>query len=61
MPSRRVTQNLAAATLEPYQDYADSSGPFRTNAAFVPDHLARRSDLDFVCGPGNGHQWAPCL
>ena len=49
-----VAQNLAAATLEPYQDYADSSGAFRTNAAFVPDHLARRSDLDFVCGPSMG-------
>jgi len=49
-----VAQNLAAATLEPYQDYADANGNFRTNAAFVPDHLARRSDLDFVCGPGAG-------
>jgi uncharacterized protein (TIGR02599 family) len=49
-----VAQNLAAATLEPYQDYADSSGAFRTNSAFVPDHLAPRSDLDFVCGPGAG-------
>jgi len=49
-----VAQNLAAATLAPYQDYADTNGNFRTNAAFVPDHLARRSDLDFVCGPGAG-------
>jgi uncharacterized protein (TIGR02599 family) len=49
-----VAQNLAASTLAPYQDYADSSGAFRTNSAFVPDHLARRSDLDFVCGPGAG-------
>jgi len=51
-----LTQNLAAATLEPYQDFADSSGTFRTNsaAAFVPDHLARRSDLDFICGPTSG-------
>jgi len=49
-----VAQNLASATLEPYQDYADANGDFRTNAAFVPDHLARRSDLDFVCGPGAG-------
>ena len=49
-----VAKNLAAATLAPYQDYADSSGAFRTQAAFVPDHLARRSDLDFVCGPGAG-------
>jgi uncharacterized protein (TIGR02599 family) len=47
-----VTRNLASATLAPYQDYADSTGAFRTNSvAFVPDHLARRSDLDFVCGP----------
>src|SRR5271154_7059038 len=51
-----VAQNLASATLAPYQDYADANGNFRTNAAstFVPDHLARRSDLDFVCGPGSG-------
>jgi uncharacterized protein (TIGR02599 family) len=49
-----VAQNLASATLAPYQDYADRSGAFRTGAAFVPDHLARRSDLDFVCGPGAG-------
>jgi uncharacterized protein (TIGR02599 family) len=49
-----VAQNLAAATLEPYQDYADAGGNFRTNSAFVPDHLARRSDLDFVCGPSSG-------
>ena len=49
-----VAKNLASATLAPYQDYADSSGAFRTSSAFVPDHLARRSDLDFVCGPGAG-------
>jgi uncharacterized protein (TIGR02599 family) len=49
-----VAQNLAAATLAPYQDYANANGNFRTHAAFVPDHLARRSDLDFVCGPGAG-------
>ena len=49
-----VAQNLASATLEPYQDYADASGNFRTSSAFVPDHLARRSDLAFVCGPGAG-------
>jgi uncharacterized protein (TIGR02599 family) len=49
-----LADNLAGATLAPYQDYADRSGAFRTNAAFVPDHLARRSDLDFVCGPGAG-------
>lgn len=49
-----VAKNLAAATLEPYQDYADAGGGFRTNSSFVPDHLARRSDLDFVCGPGAG-------
>jgi len=51
-----MTLALSSATLEPYQDYADSSGAFRTGAAtvFVPDHLARRSDLAFVCGPTNG-------
>jgi uncharacterized protein (TIGR02599 family) len=51
-----VTQNLAAATLEPYQDYADASGAFRTasTTSFTPDHLARRSDLAFVCGPSGG-------
>jgi prepilin-type N-terminal cleavage/methylation domain-containing protein len=49
-----VAHHLAAATLAPYEDYADGSGVFRTSAAFVPDHLARRSDLDFVCGPGAG-------
>src|ERR1700677_2998267 len=49
-----VAHNLATATLAPYQDYADSTGAFRSNSAFVPDHLARRSDLDFVCGPGAG-------
>jgi len=55
-----VTRNLASATLEPYQDYADANGSFRTNSIvapnppFLPDHLARRSDLDFVCGPTLG-------
>jgi uncharacterized protein (TIGR02599 family) len=51
-----VTQNLAVATLEPYEDYADVSGAFHTvaSAAFAPDHLARRSDLAFVCGPSGG-------
>jgi uncharacterized protein (TIGR02599 family) len=51
-----VTQNLAVATLEPYEDYADASGAFHTvaSAAFTPDHLARRSDLAFVCGPSGG-------
>jgi len=49
-----VVHNLASATLAPYEDYADSTGAFRTNAAFVPDHLARRSDLDFVCGLSSG-------
>jgi uncharacterized protein (TIGR02599 family) len=48
-----VTQHLEVATLEPYRDYADASGAFRTDSggAFTPDHLARRSDLAFVCGP----------
>jgi uncharacterized protein (TIGR02599 family) len=49
-----IAQNLAGATLAPYQDYADSTGAFRTGASFAPDHLARRSDLDFVCGPSSG-------
>jgi uncharacterized protein (TIGR02599 family) len=49
-----VASRLADATLETYQDYADASGAFRTNASFVPDHLARRSDLAFVCGPAGG-------
>jgi uncharacterized protein (TIGR02599 family) len=42
--------------LEPYQDFANSSGTFRTTSSstFVPDHLTRRSDLDFICGPGTG-------
>jgi uncharacterized protein (TIGR02599 family) len=47
-----VANHLAGATLAPYVDYANSSGGFRTGAGFVPDHVARRSDLDFVCGPG---------
>jgi uncharacterized protein (TIGR02599 family) len=50
-----VAAHLACATLEPYQDYADVTGTFRTAsspASFTPDHLARRSDLAFVCGPG---------
>jgi uncharacterized protein (TIGR02599 family) len=46
-----MARNLAAATLEPYQDYADRTGQFQTAAGFVPDHLTRRSDLDFICGP----------
>lgn len=51
-----IANRLANATLEPYQDYADSSGAFRTNgaSAFLPDHLARRSDLAFVCGASSG-------
>jgi uncharacterized protein (TIGR02599 family) len=51
-----VTQNLSSATLNVYQDYADHTGAFRTssNANFTPDHSARRSDLDFVCGLGAG-------
>lgn len=50
-----VTRNLAAATLEPYWDYADASGNFRgSSATFTADHLARKSDLDFVCGPAGG-------
>ena len=51
-----VAQNLASATLAPYEDYVDSTGAFRlpNSTNFTPDHLARRSDLDFVCGPGIG-------
>lgn len=52
-----ISRHLAAATLEPYADYADRTGAFRTlttASTFVPDHLARRSDLDFVCGPCAG-------
>ena len=51
-----ITRNLDEATVDSYQDYADSSGAFRTNATatFVPDHLARRSDLAFICGPSAG-------
>ncbi len=49
-----MTRSLSAATLEPYQDYADSSGTFRVDSTFVPDHVARRSDLAFVCGPTAG-------
>jgi len=46
-----VSARLADATLETYTDYADAGGNFPTNAAFVADHLARRSDLAFACGP----------
>ena len=51
-----IAQNLAEATLEPYQDYADVHGAFRTNgmSGFVPDHPSRRSDLAFACGPSGG-------
>ncbi len=51
-----VARNLSTATLETYQDYADSGGAFRTgsNPSFLPDHPARRSDLDFVCEPSAG-------
>ncbi len=51
-----VTRTLASATLEPYQDYADSTGAFTAAAGstFTPYQLARRSDLAFVCGPSAG-------
>ena len=49
-----VAAHLGAATLAPYEDYADTTGAFRTSSAFVPDHVARRSDLAFVCGPASG-------
>ena len=51
-----MAKNLSTATLETYQDYADATGAFRTNTtvSFSPDHLARRSDLAFVCAPSDG-------
>jgi uncharacterized protein (TIGR02599 family) len=49
-----VCARLADATLETYEDYADTNGNFPTNSAFVPDHLSRRSDLAFTCGPASG-------
>jgi uncharacterized protein (TIGR02599 family) len=51
-----ITQNLAMATLEPYRDYANNAGAFRTDpsSSFTPYQLTRRSDLDFVCGPSSG-------
>jgi uncharacterized protein (TIGR02599 family) len=51
-----VVNHLTTATLESYQDYADTTGAFRTatSAVFIPDHLARRSDLAFVCGASGG-------
>lgn len=49
-----VTRNISSATLETYQDYADINGAFRTGTTFTADHLARRSNLDFVCGPATG-------
>lgn len=50
-----VTQHLEVATLDPYRDYVDANGAFRASptAAFTPYQLARRSDLDFVCGPAS--------
>ena len=51
-----LARQLATATLAPYQDYADTHGNFRdasSSASFVPDHIARRSDLAFVCGPAS--------
>jgi uncharacterized protein (TIGR02599 family) len=51
-----MAERLADATLEPYQDFVDATGTFRAAGAngFVPDHLARQSDLAFVCGPSEG-------
>ena len=49
-----VASRLADATLETYDDYADASGNFASTSTFVPDHLARRSDLAFACGPATG-------
>ena len=45
-----ISDRVAQATLEPYQDYADATGNFGTGH---PDHPARRSDLAFVCGPSS--------
>jgi uncharacterized protein (TIGR02599 family) len=52
-----VAAHLASADLEPYQDYADVTGTFRTAtspASFATDHLARCSNLAFACGPSAG-------
>jgi uncharacterized protein (TIGR02599 family) len=52
-----VAHHLSGATLETYQDYADITGAFCTASSpstFAPDHLARRSDLAFVCGASGG-------
>jgi uncharacterized protein (TIGR02599 family) len=51
-----IAQNLSVATLEPYRDYADATGAFRTagSAGFMPYGMKRHSDLDFVCGPSGG-------
>ena len=51
-----IVHQVESATLETYQDYADANGSFRTNstASFTSDHLARRSDLAFVCGQSSG-------
>ncbi len=51
-----VTESLAGATLEPYQDYADANGAFAgtAGAGFTPYQLARHSDLAFVCGASSG-------
>jgi uncharacterized protein (TIGR02599 family) len=47
-----ITKAVSQATLNPYFDYADSSGNFRDAAAgtFTPARYLRRSDLHFIAG-----------
>jgi uncharacterized protein (TIGR02599 family) len=48
-----IAYHLQHATLETYPDYVNASGSFRNGTSFIPDHLARRSDLAFACGPAS--------
>jgi len=48
-----ITKAVSQATLNPYFDYADASGAFRSSGTvgtFVPKQYLRRSDLHFVSG-----------
>ncbi len=48
-----ITRAVSQATLNPYFDYADSSGNFRdqvSSGSFSPTQYIRRSDLQFVAG-----------
>ncbi len=50
-----ISRAVSQATLNPYFDYADSSGKFRDQVAsssFTPTQYIRRSDLQFVAGKG---------